>query len=137
MSGILLDTNVVSETFRPEPDTKVLAFLWTEPDLWLSVIVLHELEYGMRALPTGHRRDHIAVAIRSFAEHYTGRVLSLGRNEAESAARLRATARAAGRVLDLGDALIAATAATHGHALATRNTSDFQGLDLEVINPWK
>ncbi|WP_419919266.1 PIN domain-containing protein [Candidatus Poriferisocius sp.] len=65
MSGILLDTNVISESARPEPDAKVLTFLASKEDLWLSVVVIHELEYGVRVLPPGRRRDRIAVAVRS------------------------------------------------------------------------
>ena len=46
MNGFLLDTNVVSETTKPEPASQVAAILTTQNDLWRSVIVLHELEFG-------------------------------------------------------------------------------------------
>ena len=136
MSGILLDTNVVSEVARPEPDARVLAFLAAETDLWLSTIVVHELEFGVRLLPAGRRRDRIAAAIRSLVGQYRSRILPVGVEEAERAASLRAQARQFRRRLDLGDALIAASAAVHDQSIATRNASDFEGLDLNVINPW-
>ena len=136
MRGVLLDTNVVSETLRPAPDETVLAFLSEEPDLWLSTIVLHELEFGAQMLPRGRRRDRIAAAIASLATENSDRILPVGIAEAEHAAILRARARQSGRVLHLGDALIAATAAVGHLAVATRNTKDFEGLDLEVIDPW-
>lgn len=136
MIGVLLDTNVVSETVRPEPEERVLRFLSTDRRFWLSTIVLHELDFGVRMLPLGRRRDRIAAAMRSLAALHADRILPVGLEEAEAASRLRARARQSGRALDLGDALIAATAAVNGLALATRNTGDFEGLDLEVINPW-
>ena len=137
MIGVLLDTNVVSETVRPEPDERVLRFLSVDHQFWLSTIVLHELDFGVRMLPLGQRRDRIATAMRSLAALHANRILPVGLEEAAGAARLRARARQSGRALDLGDALIAATAAVNGLALATRNTRDFEGLDLEVINPWR
>ncbi|WP_420446250.1 PIN domain-containing protein [Candidatus Poriferisodalis sp.] len=136
MNGVLLDTNVVSETARPEPDARVLAYLSNEPNFWLSTIVLHELDHGVQLMAPGRRRDAIAAAVRSLAGR-ARRIVPVGIAEAEHAAELRARARQSGRVLELGDSLIAATAAVRRLAVATRNTDDFEGLDLRVINPWE
>lgn len=136
MNGFLLDTNVVSELTKKEPDTRVLAFLRGHDDLWLSAIVLHELNFGLSLLPPGRRRDSIEATLSAFAKEYDDRVLPVGRLEAAQAAALRARARLSGRVLDLRDALIAGTAKTNDLAVATRNVRDFDGLDLVVVNPW-
>ena len=135
MNGVLLDTNVVSETARLAPDPNVLAFLAGDYDFWLSAVVVHELEFGVQLMAPGRRRDVIAAAVRSITGQ-TRRIVPVGIAEAEHAAELRARARRSGRVLDLGDSLIAATAAVRRLAVATRNTGDFEGLDVRVINPW-
>ena len=137
MKGHLLDTNVISELTRTAPAPPVVAFLSGHHDLWLSTIVLHELEFGLRLLPLGQRRARLRAALSDFITRYEQRVLPLENTGAEWAAHFRAQAHRAGRVLDLGDALIAGTAKAHDLALATRNVSDFGSLDLDLVNPWE
>ena len=137
MRGCLLDTNVISELTRTAPAPPVVAFLSGHHDLWLSTIVVHELEFGLRLLPLGQRRDRLRGALSEFITGYGERVLTLEKMGAEWAARFRAQAHRAGRVLDLGDALIAGTAKAHDLVLATRNVSDFESLDLDLVNPWE
>ena len=137
MSGYLIDTNVVSELTKASPDTGVIAFLSEQDDLWLSSVVLHELEFGLLSLPEGRRRDDLQQVLSDFTTEFDDRILPLERVEAEWAARLRAKAHLSGRVLHLGDALIAGTARAHGLAVATRNAKDFDGLDVNVANPWQ
>lgn len=136
MSGVLLDTNIISELTRDVPDMGVRRFLEAQGSLWLSAIVLHELDFGVELLPAGRRRDGIAAALSELVADYADRILPVGRREAACAAALRARANRSGRVLDLGDALIAGTAQANALSLATRNVRDFSDLGLEVINPW-
>ena len=135
MSGFLLDTNVVSELGAREPEPRVIAFLGSQPDLWLSVIVVHELHFGLNQLPLGHRRDRLTAILSAFVEEYDDRILAVGSREVYQAAVLRAQARRAGRVLNLADGLIAGTALVHGLRVATRNTADFANHGMEVANP--
>ena len=121
MSGYLIDTNVVSELTKASPDTGVIAFLSEQDDLWLSSVVLHELEFGLQSLPQGRRRDDLRQVLSDFITEFDDRILPLGRIEAEWAARLRAEANLSGRVLHLGDALIAGTAKAHGLSVATNS----------------
>lgn len=137
MNGFLLDTNVVSETTKPEPASQVTAFLTAQNDLWLSAIVLHELEFGLQLLLPGRRRDRIASALSTFIAEYEHRILPIGRQEARSAAWFRGQSRRSGRVLHLADALIAGTAQVNGLTIATRNIGDFDGLGIAVMNPWE
>lgn len=136
MNGFLLDTNVISELTKDAPHPRVTAFLAAKGELWLSAIVLHELDFGIDLLPPGRRRDSISAALAGFVSEYADRVLPVGRPEAAQAATLRARARRSGRVLDLGDALIGGTAMANRLSVATRNVGDFAGLGLEVVNPW-
>lgn len=137
MTGYLLDTNVISELTRNVPAPPVVAFLSEHQDLWVSTIVLHELEFSLRLLPLGQRRDRLHATLSEFIAGYEDRVLPLERMGAEWAAHFRAQAHRAGRVLDLGDALIAGTAKAHDLVLATRNVADFGSVDLDVVNPWE
>ena len=136
MSGVLLDTNIISELTRDVPNAGVSAFLAAHDSLWFSAIVLHELDFGVARLPHGRRRDGIAAALSAFEANYADRILPVGRPEAACAAGLRVRAHRSGRVLDLGDALIAGTAQANALSLATRNVRDFEDLGLDVINPW-
>lgn len=137
MSGLLLDTNVVSESTQPEPNSNVLAFLASETNCWLSSMVIHELEYGIRRMPYGRRRDQVAAVIRALIDETAHRILPIGLPEAVHAAEFRARLRRSGRTLSISDSFIAATGAVHNLALVTRNTTDFEGLDLRLINPWE
>lgn len=135
--GFLLDTNVISEVVRSEPHPRVIAFLEEETELWMSTIALHELEFGVRRLAPGRRRDRLHRAVSRALAQYRDRLLPPGRLEAVEAAILRARAAQEGRVLKLADALIAGTARTNGLAVATRNTRNFDSLDIVVVNPWE
>ena len=137
MSGYLLDTNIVSEIVKFAPDVQVLTFLAEQEELWLSVIALHELEYGLNLLPPGRGREDLRTALSTYIETYADIVLPVARAEAEEAALLRVQARRAGHVLHLADALVAGTAIVHDLILATRNIRDFAVLDVDVVNPWE
>ena len=136
MNGFLLDTNVVSETMRSTPHKRVVAFLAGRDELWLSSILIHELECGVQRLPRGQRRLALRSALRNVLADYRDRILDLNPGAAVWAARFRAQARGLGRTLDLGDALIAGTARSHELTIATGNVRDFAGLDVNVVNPW-
>jgi predicted nucleic acid-binding protein len=137
MSGYLLDTNVVSELSKPAPHAVIVTFLDTEDDLWLSVIVLEELELGVRLLTEGRRRDRLRAWLSQLVLNFAARILPVERKEAEQAAALQAKAHRTGKGLQLADALIAGTAATHDLVVATRNVRDFDGLGIDVFNPWQ
>ncbi len=136
MSGILLDTNVISEIAKPQPDRNVIAFLDVLVDAYVSVLTLHELEFGILRLAQGKRRTVLKQALAEFLEVYGERILPIDQQVGLSAARLRHQAEKGGSTLHLADALIAATALTDNLTIATRNVSDFDGLGVQIVNPW-
>ena len=79
MSGFLLDTNVISEMTFDAPNPQVIAFLAAQDNLWLSAVVVHELEYGLQLLPPGHRRDRLVAAHSHVIRAYGDRIVPLRR----------------------------------------------------------
>lgn len=90
-----------------------------------------------RLLPRGRRRDALRGVLSDFTRHYEDRILPVDEKAAVWAARFRAEAREQGCPLDLGDALIAGTAKACDLSVATRNATDFGGLELVLTNPWE
>ena len=137
---ILLDTNIVSEVYRPRPDPSVIAWLDSQPleDLYLSTPVLAEMHYGLSLLEPSARKDRLQRSLdRLENEVYRDRILVFEKAAAIEYGRIAALRHRAGRSLGKLDGLIAAIALTHGAAVATRDVRDFSGLGLEVINPFE
>lgn len=132
----LLDTNVVSELTKRTPSPAVVAFLSNTSDLFISVIVFHELEFGIHCAADAVRRAKLQAYALSLRRQFAGRIIDIDLELAEMAGRLRAFERSAGRVLAELDALIAATAMVKGCVLATRNIRDFETLSIPLLNPW-
>ena len=137
MTGYLLDTNVISETTKTPPNQDVLAFLSSQEDLWIPIIALHELQFGLERLPHGRRRRFLESTTAEFLASFEERILPLSRDAAEYAGSLRAQAEQSGRELEIADALIAGIAAANALSLATRNAGDFDYLPITIVNPWE
>lgn len=136
---ILLDTNVVSEPLRANSDANVLAWFDAQmiETLYLSTISLAELRFGIAALPEGKRRETLHTRFeQQVLPLFAGRILAFDEQASITYAALRAHARAAGQAVAAADGYIAAIAAAHGFAIATRDTSPFTAAGLPVINPW-
>ena len=136
---ILLDTNVVSESLRAVSDANVLAWIDAQivETLYLSTISLAELRFGIAALPEGKRRDALHFNFEQrVLPLFAGRILPFDESASQAYATLRARARSAGLAIAPVDGYIAAIAAAHGFAVATRDTSPFDAAGLAAINPW-
>lgn len=137
---ILLDTNVLSELMRPAPHRAVLA--WAQgvrgSALATTAIAEAELRFGLALLPPGQRRAGLEAALEAmFAQVLGGRVLPFDSAAAAPYAVFLAARRAAGRPVAMADAMIAAIAAAQGAtALVTRNTADFAGCGVTLLDPW-
>ncbi len=136
---ILLDTNVVSELMRAEPDPAVLAWVARQDRdaLCTASIVQTEVLYGIALLPDGRRKSGLAAAAEAmFAEEFARRVLPYDGEAARRYAAIVTARRAAGKPIEAFDALIAATARVAGAALATRDIGGFADCGVELIDPW-
>jgi predicted nucleic acid-binding protein len=136
---IILDTNVVSEPLRPRPHRGVLDWLdrQSPETLYLTTINIAELWTGIEILPAGKRRTQLQKLMSSdVLPLFEDRVLSFDEEAAIAFARVAAKAQAAGNRIDFADCAIAAIAITRGFILATRNTRDFKGSGIELLNPW-
>lgn len=136
---ILLDTNVISEPWKPLPDGGVIAWLDAQAieTLFMSAISIAELRFGIASMPSGKRqsvlRDRLeGEVLPLFAE----RILPFSVQTSQFYANLMVRARGSGKAIGKADGYIAATAAEHGLAVATRDTSPFEAADVRVINPW-
>ena len=138
MTEYALDTNVISEPTKDVRNPRVIAFLDEQTaQLWLPAVVVHELEYGIQLLPQGQRRNRLRGMVDGIVASYGNRILPLERDGAEWAALFRIQANRAGRLLRISDALIAGIAKANDLTIATRNVRDFEGLDVDVFNPWE
>lgn len=132
----LIDTNVLSELRRRDPDANVVRWMTGRPasTLYLSVLTLGELRKGVEGLTEGDRKrrllDWLEVELPAF---FAGRILAVDATVAQRWGRLLAQA---GRPLPAIDSLLAATALAHGLTLVTRNLRDFQHPELTVLDPW-
>ena len=137
MIGYLLDTNVISELTRDIPDPRVVTFLAGRDDVWVSSVLIHEVEYGVRLLPRGNRRERLSTMQGGILSAYAHRILPLDRAGAEWAAEFRANARRSGHTVGMGAVLIAGIARANALTVVTRNVADFQVLDVDIVNPWE
>jgi hypothetical protein len=137
---IVLDTNVLSEMMKPKPATKVIAWMaaQTAADVYTTSITQAEILHGVMLLTPGRRRSALEAAATSmFEEDFAGRILGFGSDAASTYARIASDRRRAGRPISHFDAQIAAIARFTGATIATRNTADFDGCGVTVVDPWK
>jgi predicted nucleic acid-binding protein len=135
---ILLDTNVISEAMKPQPDQAVLHWLDQQAaeTLFLSSVAVAELAFGIGALPEGRRKANLSAALDGVLGLFGTRILPFELNAARCYAALAVKARSAGQGFPTPDGYIAAIAAANGLIVASRDTSAFQAAGLAVINPW-
>ena len=137
---IVLDTNVLSELLRPTPAPQVEAWLAAQDgtNVYFTAVGEAELRHGVAILPAGRRRDALAQAIEGMLdEDFRDRILPFDREAARAYAAIAAERRAAGRPISQFDCQIAAIVRAQGASVATRNTGDYEGCGVAVIDPWE
>ena len=137
---IILDTNVLSELLRPEPNPAVVRYIDALPRASVHVASVSQAEilHGIAAMPEGRKRTALAAMAQAMFDHdFSGRVLPFDGAAAACYAHIMVARRDAGRRIEAFDALIAATALSVGAGVATRDLGRFEGCGLAVlVDPW-
>ena len=136
----ILDTNVLSELMKATPAPTVLAWMSLHPtdDLFISTISMAEIWFGVELLPKGKRRDGLLREVEvTFARDFAGRILAFDEGAARMFGSIVASRRLQGRPIGIADGQIAAIARYRQSTLATRDTGDFEGCGVRLVNPWE
>ena len=135
---IILDTNVVSEAMKPEPNLSVRDWLDAQvaETLFLSSVTIAELMFGVGSLPDGRRKNNLAAMLDDVLDLFGERVLPFDTDAARCYADLAVKARAVGKGFPTPDGYIAAIAAARGFVVASRDVGPFLAAELTVIDPW-
>ncbi|BCG47934.1 VapC toxin protein [Citrifermentans bremense] len=136
----LLDTCLVSELVKKEPDAKVVVWLdgCDEENLFLSVLTIGEIQKGISKLPDGERKETLQRWLEDdLTERFKGRILDVDRDAAMAWGRLLGSSASRGETLPVMDSLIAATAINWGLVVVTRNVKDMGRCTESLFNPWE
>lgn len=134
---IVLDTNVVSETTRRNPNPSVVQWLEsTKEELFLTSITVGELLFGLSRLRDGRRRTTLTEGVTSLLARVNDRILPYDVAAAHHFGALAANRESIGRPIGVADAQIAAICLAHKAICATRNVKDFGETGVELVNPW-
>lgn len=136
---ILLDTNIISELMRPEPAPVVEQWLETIGDepVGTTTITISEIAYGLDRLPTGRRKQSLWNQFDMLTGFESGLpVFGFDHEAALRCGQFRALRENEGTHAHASDMMIAGIAGSIEATLATRNSKDFAGLSIEILNPW-
>ena len=137
--SFLLDTNVVSEWVKPQPNAGVVSWQAKvdEDSVFISVVTLTELRYGIEQIAAGRKRNRLEDWLeQELPLRFEGRILPVDETVADAGGRVVARGEAAGRPIEVIDAFLAATAEVHRLTLVTQNEADFKAVLKTTLNPW-
>ena len=135
----VLDTNVASELMRPSPASPVAAWVAKRDaeDMFLTAVSEAELLYGVAMVPAGRRKNELEAAMTRWLDVGFGeRILPFDSAAARHYAEIALHRRRAGRPIEEADCQIAAISRSRGAVLVTRNVRDFEGTDIDIVDPW-
>jgi toxin FitB len=136
--NFLLDTNAVSEWVKPRPNPGLIEWMEAadEDRIFISVVSLAELRYGVERMAAGRRQNRLEQWLRhELPLRFENRILPVDADVAEAWGRTVSRSESAGRPIGVMDAFLAATAEINRLTLITRNVSHFPLLRT-VLNPW-
>ncbi|OWV97279.1 recombinase [Rhizobium sp. R72] len=134
---IFLDTNVVSETLRKDPDEAVMAWLIRfDAELALPTVTIAEIAFGIQKIRPHQRAERLEQGLAEWRRRFAERMFGLTEEAALAYGEIMGQAARQGKAMSAPDAMIAAIARVNGGRLATRNLKDFETTGLSLLNPW-
>lgn len=133
---IILDTSVLSELMRADPDEKVVAWVEAAGPLHTTAVTLAEIDYGIARLPEGSRRDRLAATAATVFADFDDVILPFDARAARRYGNVVTGRERVGRPITTADAQIASICASRRATLATRNTAEFEATGISLLDPW-
>ena len=137
---ILLDTNVISELLRMEPNERVTGWIDRQPrqSIWTTSVSIFEVRFGLETMPPGKKQAALGAAFERWLEEVVaGRIANFDQAAARCAAEYAGQCRSVGRPGELRDTMIAGIVMANEAKLATRNGKHFEMIARAVVNPWE
>lgn len=136
---LILDTCVLAEAIRPNPDPRIAAWLGSQPreELYTTALAQAEILLGVERQPPGKRRSDLLSAIGDIFAFFEKRVLGFDPDAARVYPQIVLNRRMMGEDIPVGPAMLAAITRSRGAILATRHESQFAGCGIRVVNPWE
>lgn len=135
---IFLDTNVISETLKKEPNEAVIAWLVRfDAELALPTVAIAEISFGIQKIRPDQRADRLEQGLHEWRHRFADRIFGLTEEAALIYGEIMGTAVRKGRGMSAPDGMIAAIARVNGGRLATRNLKDFETTGLQLVSPWE
>lgn len=134
----LVDTNVISESIKPSPNSAAIEWLNANSrSLYLSTITIEELRFGELMMPKGKKRKALSSWIDSLEHSFSQSILDFDIKAANTCAQFHEIAISHGRTPTIEDLMIASIAQVNHMTIATRNVKDFDYLNIKVLNPFE
>lgn len=136
----LLDTCVILELVKPEPEKRVIEWIsgQDESDLFLSVITIGEIQKGISKLTESKKKKRLQVWLQvDLQERFSGRIIPIDYKTAINWGMMQATAEKTGNTIPAIDGIIAAQGTTHNMTVVTRNSDDMRASKVLLFNPWQ
>ena len=136
----LLDTCVISELAKPEPNEKVVSWATQndEENFYLSTLIFGELHKGIAKLPPSKRKENLLQWVEhDLTDRFKTRIIDITLKIAKQWGEAQGISESQGRSMPTIDGLIAATGLTHDLTVVTRNTADMQQSGVSLLNPWE
>jgi predicted nucleic acid-binding protein len=135
----LLDTCVISELIKRNPNPKVVQWIAKaeEASLFISVLTVGEIHKGIEKLPESKKKEKLHAWVRyDLEERFKNRIINYDLQTAAVWGKIQAHSELSGKAMPAIDGLIAATGIAYDLAVVTRNTADMKISGVTLINPW-